>query len=56
MKLRFIHGLPLSIIARKLSLDSKSLYRRMRRLLRLLHGRLEANGIARTEVLDALNR
>jgi RNA polymerase sigma factor for flagellar operon FliA len=54
LEMRFIEGLPISVIARRLQLHQKRLYGRLAALLRRLRQLLESRGLRGSTVLDAL--
>ncbi len=54
LRMRFIDGFQISLIARTLGLDQKPLYRRIEQLLRRLCIALQAEGLSREDVLSLL--
>jgi RNA polymerase sigma factor for flagellar operon FliA len=56
LTLRFRDGASLAAIARRLKIDQKSSYRRLKRVLRRLRESLEAAGLSRAAVMSALER
>ena len=55
MKLRFFDGLKIVQVADVLSLEAKSLYRRLQQILGSLRAAMEAGGLSASEVLPLLD-